>query len=470
LAGTDLEKDLYAPTLNELISVHGDIPEGAEAWHSDAPVRPTQYITFDGITFTECDFLHWEDTDPLVQHGWGTCDKDNALLRFRGVENCTVRNCTFTKSGGVGVRFDLYAQHNTLEDSSLTQLGMEAVHFGGYGAGTRDENRNNQVTNCEIGYPGQIKTDAHAITLWQSGFNEISSNYIHNTPYTPVLIAGPRFRVLIRNVDDSVPWKDDFYMQEGGWPMHRWDEIPEVACFTGKVRAADGEERFVHEPHPEHPQYPRPNPHAPLDTQSGPFRFAQGNKIQYNTLENVSSGAFGEAFYISGTTEPGARNEISDNWICNSRDAVSPIIWMLYNDGYGRGIDLHRNVIYNSEVLYTGFFLAYWRSYNGWEWEDWKYDPTEPPAPARANVWIDTTSERLANGGVSASIVVGCGEQDDAFHDPRVEAIWDYRFILDSIEKGRYPYPNGALPGADRVKKVVGDIVEEISPRRRRNN
>jgi hypothetical protein len=257
-------------------------------------------------------------------------------------------------------------------------------------------------------------------------------------------------------------------MQEGGCPMHRWDEIPEIAYFTGKVRQADGEQRFVHEPHPEHPQHPNPMPHAPLDPQAGPFRFAQGNKIQYNTLENVSSGAFGEAFYISGTTEPGAHNVISDNWICNSRDAVSPIIWMLYNDGYGRGIDLHRNVIFNSEVLYTGFFLAYWHSYDGWQWQDWKYAATEPPA--RANVWVDTSSERLASGGVSASIVVGCGDQDDAFHDPRVEALWDYRFILDSIEKGRYPYPDGTLPGADRVKKIVGDIVEEIRPRRRRKN
>lgn len=466
--GTNLEKDIYAPTLNELVSVHGDMPEGSDAWLSDEPVNPTRNITFDGITFTETDFLHCKDTDPLVQHGWGTCDKDNALLRFRGVENCVVRNCTFTKSGGVGVRFDLYAKNNAVEDSTLTWLGMEAVHFGGYGAGTRDENGHNRVEGCEIGYPGQIRTDAHAITLWQSGFNDIRKNYIHNTPYTPILIAGPRFRVLLRHIDDSVPWKDDFYMQEGGWPMTRWDEIPEIASFTAAVREVDGKPRFVHEPSPEHPQYPRPLPHAPLDREAAAFRFAQGNKVQFNTLENVSSGAFGEAFYISGTTEPGARNVITDNWICNSKDALSPIIWMLYNDGYGRGIDLHRNVIYNSEVLYTGFFLAYWRSYNGWEWKDWQFEATPPPGPARANVWVDTSSERLASGGVSASIVVGCGEQDEAFHDPRREALWDYRFILDSIEKGKYPYPGGALPGAERVKEIVSKVVEEVRPPRRR--
>jgi len=465
---TNLESDIYAPTLNELVSVHGDIPEGSAAWLSDDPVNPTQYITFDGITFTECDFLHWDDTDPLVQHGWATCDKDNALLRFRGVENCTVRNCTFTKSGGVGVRFDLYAQHNTVENCTLTRLGMEAVQFGGYGAGTRDENGHNRLVGCEIGFPGQIKTDAHAITLWQSGFNEVRNNYIHDTPYTPVLIAAPRFRVLIRHVDDSVPWKDEFYMQEGGWPMHRWDEIPEIACFTAKIREFRGRQRFVHEPHPEHPQYPQPSPHAPLDMHAGAFRFAQGNKIQYNTLENVSYGAFGEAFYLSGTTEPGARNVITDNWICNSKDALYPIIWMLYNDGYGRGIDLHRNVIYDCEVLFTGFHLAYWRSFNGWEWKDWSFEATPPPGPARANVWIDTTAETLITGPANCTIVVGCGEQDERFHDPQPEALWDYRFILDSIDKGRYPHPNGLLPGAEKVKEVLSKVVEDIRPRRRR--
>lgn len=83
---------------------------------------------------------------------------------------------------------------------------------------------------------------------------------------------------------------------------------------------------------------------------------------------------------------------------------------------------------------------------------------------------MDTTTERLASGPVSASIVVGCGEQDEAFHDPQREALWDYRFILDSIEKGRYPYPNGALPGAERVKDIVSEVVEEVRPPRRRDD
>jgi hypothetical protein len=143
-----------------LILVHGGLPEGAAAWHSDEPVTPVSHITFDGITFSTGRFLHWEDDDPVAQHGWATCDKSNALLRFRGVEHCAVRNCTFTKSGGVGVRFDLYAQRNSVEGCTFHDLGMEAIHFGGYGAGTRDENHHNVIADNVIGFPGRIKTDA----------------------------------------------------------------------------------------------------------------------------------------------------------------------------------------------------------------------------------------------------------------------------------------------------------------------
>ena len=107
-----LEEDIFAAMLSELVLVHGGLPEGAPAWHSDEPVTPVSHITFEGITFTTGRFRHWDNDDPVAQHGWATCDKSNALLRFRGVEHCAVRNCTFTKSGGVGVRFDLVVCQN----------------------------------------------------------------------------------------------------------------------------------------------------------------------------------------------------------------------------------------------------------------------------------------------------------------------------------------------------------------------
>jgi len=459
---TKLEKNIYAPTLYELISVHGDMPEGKKAWFSKKPVKPAEYITFEGLTFTECGFKMWTDHTPMAQHGWAVCDDDNALLRFRGVKKCTVKNCNFEKSGGVGVRFDLYARHNKVEDCKFSNLGMEALHFGGYGAGTRDENGHNAVVNNEIGFPGRIKSDVHCVTIWQSGFNKIEKNYIHDTPYTPILLAGPRFRVFIKYVDDKIPWKDDFYLREGAWEMIRWDEIPEIATFTMTLIEDEGRMHLSHQPHPDHPQHPRPWPHAKLDYHPAPYRHTQGNVVRFNTFERASMGAFGEVIYISGTTEPGARNVFADNYICNCRDAVKPLIWVLYVDGYGRGIEIQRNIIYNSEVIYVGFNNSYWNTYKGWKWKDFSFAASTPPQLPRANLFVDDDIPELIGRDANGTIAIGCKTKQEDIHDPSLKYLADYKKMLDNLNRQKFPCPDPALPGQGRIKKVLKDVIKEL--------
>jgi len=459
---TNLEKNIYAPTLYELISVHGRMPEGKKAWFSKDPVKPVEYITFDGLTFTECGFKMWTDHTPMAQHGWAVCDDDNALLRFRGVKNCAVKNCTFEKSGGVGVRFDLHAQHNKVEGCKFSNLGMEALHFGGYGAGTRDENGHNLVINNEIGFPGRIKSDVHCITIWQSGFNRVENNYIHDTPYTPILLAGPRFRVFIKYIDDKIPWKDDFYLRESAWEMIRWDEIPEIATFTMTLIEDEGRMHLSHEPHPDHPQHPKPWPHARLDYHPAPYRFTQGNVVQFNTFERASSGAFGEVIYISGTTEPGQRNVFSDNYVCNCRDAVKPLIWVLYVDGYGRGIEIQRNIILNSEVIYVGFNNSYWNTYNGWTWKNYSFGASTPPQLPKANLFVDDDIPELIGRDAIGTIVVDCKTEQKDIHDPNPNCLQDYKKMLSNLNQDKFPYPKGKLPGRNRVRKIMQDVISEL--------
>ncbi|MHC4187032.1 MAG: right-handed parallel beta-helix repeat-containing protein, partial [Planctomycetota bacterium] len=459
---TELEKNLYAPTLYELISVHGDMPEGKEAWFSKDPLKPAEYITFEGITFTECGFKLWTDHTPMAQHGWAVCDDDNAMLRFRGVKNCTVKNCTFEKSGGVGVRFDLYAQENIVDGCKFSNLGMEAVNFSGYGAGTRDENHHNAIINNEIGFPGRIKSDVHSITIWQSSFNKIENNYIHDTPYTPILLAGQRFRIFIKHIDDSIPWKDDYYLREGAWEMIRWDEVPDIATFTMALVEARGRTRLDHVPHPDNPQYPKTSPHAGLDYHSAAYRHTQGNVVQFNTFERASDGAYGEVIYISGTKEPGQRNVFSDNYICNCRDAVKPLIWTLYVDGYGRGIEIQRNVIYNTEVIYTGFNNSYWDTYNGWTWKNFSFPASKHPEIPTANIFVDDVIPQLIGRDSKGTIVVDCKTEQDDIHDPRPECLQDYKTIVRNLKEGKFPYPTDNLPGQNRIKDILQDVINNL--------
>jgi alpha-L-fucosidase len=341
---------------------------------------------------------------------------------------------------------------------------MEAVHFGGYGAGTRDENGHNVVINNEIGFPGRIKSDVHCITVWQSGFNEIKNNYIHDTPYTPILLAGPRFRTYIKYVDDNIPWKDDFYLREAAWEMIRWDEIPEIATFTMSLIPDDGRMKLDHVPHRDHPQHPRPGPHAKLDYHPAPYRHTQGNVVQFNTFERASSGAFGEVIYISGTTEPGERNVFTDNYICNCRDAVKPLIWVLYVDGYGRGIEIQRNIVYNSEVIYVGFNNSYWNTYNGWTWKDFSFAASTPPQLPTANIFVDDDIGELINRKALGTIVADCKTQQKDIHNPSAEYLEDYKKILANLNQDKFPYPKGRLPGSNKVTKIIRDVIDDLEP------
>ena len=178
---------ILAPTTNELIRVEGSID------YDGAKDEAVSGISFSGITFTECDRKAWtNDKERLgwgMQHDWDMFDKPTAMLRFRGAENCEVINCTFKNSGGSGVRFDLYAQKNKVENCEFAHLGEAGILLAGYGAGTKDVNHHNSIINNHIHHFSEITWHSPGIWAWQSGYNHIANNYIHHSGYASVLVT-----------------------------------------------------------------------------------------------------------------------------------------------------------------------------------------------------------------------------------------------------------------------------------------
>ena len=87
--------EIVAPQLMEFIRVEGEI-------RYDLPTDvPVKNIHFRGITFTHGDRSVWYKNRKGwgIQHDWDTFDYGNAMLRFRGAENCSVEACRFTNSG-----------------------------------------------------------------------------------------------------------------------------------------------------------------------------------------------------------------------------------------------------------------------------------------------------------------------------------------------------------------------------------
>lgn len=173
---------IRAPALREMIRVEGDESTGDFA----------RDIVFRGLTFEHGDRDLWTKTDAGLQHDWEMFDKPNALVRFRGAEDCTVEHCRFTESGGTGLRFDLHAQHNHVSSNIFSHLGGGGVVLSGYGAGTRDVNKSNEVLNNEIAHIGELYWHSPGILVSQSGGNRIANNSIHDLPYCGIVVSGPR--------------------------------------------------------------------------------------------------------------------------------------------------------------------------------------------------------------------------------------------------------------------------------------
>jgi hypothetical protein len=178
---------ILAPTTSELIRVEGNIDY-------EGPVdQAVVGIAFSGITFSHADRRAWTNDDDQVgwgmQHDWDMFDRPTAILRFRGAENCQVSDCKFVQSGGSGIRFDLHAQRNKVENCEFAHLGEAGVLLAGYGPGTKDVNHHNEIVNNHFHHFSEITWHSPGVWAWQSGYNLIAHNYMHHSGYAGVLIT-----------------------------------------------------------------------------------------------------------------------------------------------------------------------------------------------------------------------------------------------------------------------------------------
>ncbi len=195
-------ENITVPGLRELLRVEGIIKDNEP---EDIPV---EYISFRGLTFTEGDRDRWMDSHKGVQHDWEMWDQDNALVRLRGAENCEISGCTFGPSGGTGIRLDLHCRYNRIEGNKLENLGATGIFLGGYGAGTKNVNNNNMVTNNTIHDCGKLYWHSMGILVHQSGENIISHNLLYNLPYSGIVLAGIRPGFLRKEVREAVKTGD----------------------------------------------------------------------------------------------------------------------------------------------------------------------------------------------------------------------------------------------------------------------
>ncbi len=317
---------IEAPRFTELLRVEGNIDYDGPR---DEPVRG---LVFRGLAFTGGDRWPWEKdrSGATLQHDWEMFDRPTALVRLRGAERVGFERCRWFNSGGAGLRLDLHAQHNRVVDSVFEHLGGAGIVLAGYGPGTKDVNRRNEIRRNHLHHIGEILWHGAAISVWQSGENQIAENLIHHTNYTAITVSG------------RIAWNRDG--RGDGWRTIRWSEI-EAAGGPGPQLA---------------PGAPRPTWAA-----RAPFLHGRNNRVERNEIHDVMLRLWdGDAIYVSGT---GAGNVVRENFIhdCLSEnmgeaircdddqdDTVIERNIILRNGGMGTGIAIKgRNVVRNNFVI-----------------------------------------------------------------------------------------------------------------------
>ncbi|MDF7806339.1 putative glycoside hydrolase [Pontiellaceae bacterium B12219] len=274
-------RGILAPSTSELIRVEGQIDYDGP---TDVPVVG---IAFEGLTFTHGDRRAWTSDETRlgwgIQHDWDLFDRPSAMLRFRGAEACVVKACRFVDAGGTGIRLDLHAQRNRIEDCEFAHLGEAGILLTGYGPGTKDVNHHNTISNNHIHHFSEITWHSPGIWAWQSGHNEMVHNELHHSGYAAVMIT------------TRVP-PDRGLNSEGGRTV-RQHEIP-AEDKEGVVRSYENwkaREKYNH---------------------------SRNNLFEYNEISHtVQLLSDGNAVYVSGT---GGGNIIRYNYIHDNLEHSFP--------------------------------------------------------------------------------------------------------------------------------------------------
>ncbi len=186
LAGQGPDTSVRVPVCTEMIRVEGRVDR-------EGPVDAcVQGVSLQGLSFTENDVYLWpEDHTGLgIQHDWELWDAPSAALRFRGADDCTVEDCTFSQLASTAIRMDLSCKRHRIVGNRIEHVGGVGILASGYGPGTKDTNRHHLIEGNEISYVGESLWHGVGIFIWQSGHNVVRRNRISHCPYTGIVIAG----------------------------------------------------------------------------------------------------------------------------------------------------------------------------------------------------------------------------------------------------------------------------------------
>ncbi|MBN1542211.1 right-handed parallel beta-helix repeat-containing protein [candidate division KSB1 bacterium] len=211
---------VMAPLLYRLIEIRGDADKQ----------QLVKHIEFEGLEFRY--------TDRMAEDQWPEewikrqAELPDAMIVIEDAENLVIQNCKFFYSGSYGIDLEKHAQRIRIVANEMAYMGCGGILLQGYGPGLKDVNKNNILTRNHIHHTGQSGyLHSAAITLYQSGSNEISLNILRHIPYVGIQICGANWNAygpnkLAQSLDKQEPGGVDSYGNARAQYATRWQDLP----------------------------------------------------------------------------------------------------------------------------------------------------------------------------------------------------------------------------------------------------
>jgi hypothetical protein len=169
--------EVIAPTSTKLIRLDGDTKGD----------RPVHDVVFDGLSFAHTDWT-------LPENGYADTQAAFAVhgdFVAQYAVDCRITRCQFKHLAGYAIELGRGCQRIKVDFNEISDIGAGGIRIGepGDSGKTGDANDHNVITDNHIHHLGEVFKPAIGVVVFQSGYNLIAHNHIHDLYYTAISVG-----------------------------------------------------------------------------------------------------------------------------------------------------------------------------------------------------------------------------------------------------------------------------------------